>query len=396
MPKLILITIFLVSMLFSSDSFTFKKVDNPKEIISEIISKKQSLKSKQIPQVRAYTPLPIDQFVFDPNLDELTSVSSGGQLLFYLAYNKVQNDPTKTFNVNIPEVDTSTGYRCDYDGSHQAICSFKEFYHRVEYANNSIGGWFYFTQYPSNDDEFVLINRINTKRGNAEPLMLDTPSYRKPHFKVFVDTYGKLSVTFTLVTGGTQTVSTPQAIPLNTNVYLQANNSGINYEVGWTTLDGTSSRASGSHQGFSIPADIDEHRVARNNSTTCQSGPNDIGVPTTKNSGCIKISLKPDLSDFDLANQNAIDDEKLELFAKVNAMKNFFWNYKIDMFADMNATDISNRAMYQSDMSLVIDGNLINKILSDLSGATNYFDNGELRVYIDENYNVIVADIRAY
>ena len=52
--------------------------------------------------------------------------------------------------------------------------------------------------------------------------------------------------------------------------------------------------------------------------------------------------------------------------------------------------------MYQSDMSLVIDGNLINKILSDLSSATNYFDNGELRVYIDENYNVIVADIRAY
>ena len=57
---------------------------------------------------------------------------------------------------------------------------------------------------------------------------------------------------------------------------------------------------------------------------------------------------------------------------------------------------ISNRVMYQSDMSLIIDANLINKILSDLSGATNYFDNGELRVYIDENYNVIVADIRAY
>lgn len=64
-----------------------------------------------------------------------------------------------------------------------------------------------------------------------------------------------------------------------------------------------------------------------------------------------------------------------------------FWNSKIY---------IINRVMYQSDMSLIIDGNLINKILSDLSSATNYFDNGELRVYIDENYNVIVADIRAY
>lgn len=92
MPKLILITIFLVSALFSADNFTFEKVNNPKEILSQISTKKQSLKSKQIPQVRAYTPLPIDQFVFDPNLDELTSVSSGGQLLFYLAYNKKQND----------------------------------------------------------------------------------------------------------------------------------------------------------------------------------------------------------------------------------------------------------------------------------------------------------------
>lgn len=392
MQKFVLGVIFLVSAIFSADNFTFEKVNNPKEVVSK--AQKQSLKSKQSSQVRSYTPLPISQFVFDENLDELTSVSSGGQHLFYLAYNKVQNDPTKTFSVNIPEVDTSTGYRCDYNGSHQAICSFKEFYHRVEYANNSIGGWFYFTQYPTSNDNFVLIDRKNTKRGNAG----GSQSFMggKPHFKVFVDTYGKLSVTFTLVTGGTQTVSTPQAIPLNTRVYLQANNSGIDYEVGWTTLDGTSSRASGSHQGFSIPADIDEHRVARNNKTSCQSGPNDIGTPTAKNSGCIKISLKPDVSDTDLANQSAINDAKLELFAKINAMKNFFWNYKIDMFADMNATDISNRAIYQNDTSLVIDGNLINKILSDISGSTNNFAADELRLYVDGDYNVIVADIRAY
>ncbi|PPB71993.1 hypothetical protein [Campylobacter hyointestinalis] len=390
MQKFVLGVIFLVSAIFSADNFTFEKVNNPKEVVSK--AQKQSLKSKQSSQVRSYTPLPISQFVFDENLDELTSVSSGGQHLFYLAYNKVQNDPTKTFSVNIPEVDTSTGYRCDYNGSHQAICSFKEFYHRVEYANNSIGGWFYFTQYPTSNDNFVLIDRKNTKRGNAG----GSQSFMggKPHFKVFVDTYGKLSVTFTLVTGGTQTVSTPQAIPLNTRVYLQANNSGIDYEVGWTTLDGTSSRASGSHQGFSIPADIDEHRVARNNKTSCQSGPNDIGTPTAKNSGCIKISLKPDVSDTDLANQSAINDAKLELFAKINAMKNFFWNYKIDMFADMNATDISNNTVFQPNTSLVVDTNFINKVYGDLFMGQNNFNANQLRVYIADNY--IIADVREY
>jgi len=386
MPKLILITIFLVSALFSADNFTFEKVNNPKEILSQISTKKQSLKSKQIPQVRAYIPLPIDQFVFDPNLDELTSVSSGGQLLFYLAYNKKQNDPTMPRSELLTNLSENENYACDYIAQQASICSYEDYYSQVQYALNSIGGWFYFSGYPSSDDDFVLISRMNSQRGSVEPLMLDTSSYRKPHFKVFVDTYGKLSVTFTLVTGGTQTVSTPQAIPLNTNVYLQANNSGINYEVGWTTLDGTSSRASGSHQGFSIPADIDEHRVGRNTQKLCVSDGG--GNATKETSGCITIS-----SPF-VGQEFNISKNEYKTFSKYHRMTNFFWDYGVDMFSDMNTTNLSNKPIYQSSLS--IDANLINKILSDLSGATNYFDNGELRVYIDENYNVIVADIRAY
>ncbi|WP_096029835.1 hypothetical protein [Campylobacter lanienae] len=157
MKKIALATIFLVSALFSADSFTFEKVNNPKEILSKISTKKPS-RSKL--SVRSYTPLPIDQFVFDSNLDELTSVSSGGQLLFYLAYNKNQGDPTNFLIKNISE-----NYRCDYDGTNQANCNFDLYHTRVEYALNSIGGWFYFTQYPSSDDEFVLIDRKkHTKR----------------------------------------------------------------------------------------------------------------------------------------------------------------------------------------------------------------------------------------
>ncbi|WP_065843385.1 hypothetical protein [Campylobacter fetus] len=393
MNKFVLGVIFLVSTLFSADNFTFKKVNNPKEVMSKSLTQKQSLKAKQ--EVRAYKVFYVSDFVFDSSTDELTGVYNGEQLLFYLAYNKVQNDPTKGFAINKPYLNTTTGYRCNYNGTGGAPCSFKEYNHRVAYAFNSVGGWFYFTQYPTTDNSFILINRKNVKRGNAEPLMTDRPGYEKPHFKVFVGSDGKLNVQFTLVTGGIQTVMTPQAIPLNTRVYLQANNSGIDYEVGWTTLDGTSSRASGSHQGFSVPADIDEHKVARNNNAKCLSGPN-IGTPDIHNSGCIKISLKPDTSDTDLSNQDAINDTELELFAKINAMTNFFWNNEIGMFADMNKTDISDRAMYQNDASLVIDENLINKILSDITGSTNYFEADKLRLYVDGNYNVIVADIRAY
>lgn len=380
MQKFVLGVIFLVSAIFSADNFTFEKVNNPKEVVSK--AQKQSLKSKQSSQVRSYTPLPISQFVFDENLDELTSVSSGGQLLFYLAYNKVQNDPTIPRSELLVNLSENENYACDYTAQQASICSYEDYYSQVQYALNSIGGWFYFTQYPTSNDNFVLIDRKNTKRGNTG----QSQSFMggKPHFKVFVDTYGKLSVTFTLVTGGTQTVSTPQAIPLNTKVYLQANNRGIDYEVGWTTLDGVSSRASGSHQGFSIPADIDEHRVARNNKTSCQSGPNLTNI-NERNSGCIKI-------DFGSKMQQMVEFYNQK--KNSHFISNFFWNALTDMFADMNKTDISNNTVFQPNTSLVVDTNFINKVYGDLFMGQNNFNANQLRVYIADNY--IIADVREY
>ena len=63
------------------------------------------------------------------------------------------------------------------------------------------------------------------------------------------------------------------------------------------------------------------------------------------------------------------------------------------MFSDMNSPHPSNKFIYQTD--LVIDATLINKILLDLSGTTNYFNGDELKLYIDDNYNIILIDIRA-
>ncbi|PPB63497.1 hypothetical protein CDQ72_00705 [Campylobacter hyointestinalis subsp. hyointestinalis] len=380
MRKFVLGVIFLVSAIFSADNFTFEKVNNPKEVVSK--AQKQSLKSKQSSQVRSYTPLPISQFVFDENLDELTSVSSGGQFLFYLAYNKVQNDPTIPRSELLVNLSENENYACDYTAQQASICSYEDYYSQVQYALNSIGGWFYFSQNPTSNDNFFFIDRKNTKRGNAG----QSQSFMggKPHFKVFVDTYGKLSVTFTLVTGGTQTVSTPQAIPLNTKVYLQANNRGIDYEVGWTTLDGVSSRASGSHQGFSIPADIDEHRVARNNKTSCQSGPNLTNI-NERNSGCIKI-------DFGSKMQQMVEFYNQK--KNSHFISNFFWNALTDIFADMNKTDISNNTVFQPNTSLVVDTNFINKVYGDLFMGQNNFNANQLRVYIADNY--IIADVREY
>lgn len=383
MKKIVLAIMLLAHTLFSVDDFTFEKVNNAQEVSSKKLKKSNSLKSKKSPQVRAYTPLPIDQFVFDENLDELISVSSGGQHLFYLAYNKIQNDPTKPRGELLVNLTENENYACDYIAQQAPICNYEDYYSQVGYAMNSIGGWFYFNAYPSNDNDFVLINRINAKRGNAG----GSNSFmgNKPHFKVFVSSDGRLKAQFTLITGGLDTVSSPEPIPLNKNVYLQANNSGINYEVGWITLDGTSSVASGSHQGFAIPADIDEHTVARNNKTSCQSGPNIIEPITAKNSGCIKI----DFINKIIETGNFYNSKKNTHF-----ISNFFWNGATTMFADMNKTDISNNTVFQPNTRLVVDTNFINKVYGDLFIGQNNFTANQLRVYVDDNY--IIADVREY
>lgn len=383
MKKIVLAIMLLAHTLFSADNFTFEKVNNMQEISNKKLKKSNSLKSKKSPQVRAYTPLPIDQFVFDENLDELISVSSGGQHLFYLAYNKIQNDPTKPRGELLVNLTENENYACDYIAQQAPICNYEDYYSQVGYAMNSIGGWFYFNAYPSNDSDFVLINRINAKRGNAG----GSNSFmgNKPHFKVFVSSDGRLKAQFTLITGGLDTVSSPEPIPLNKNVYLQANNSGINYEVGWITADGTSSRASGSHQGFAIPADIDEHTVARNNKTSCQSGPNIIDPITAKNSGCIKI----DFINKIIETGNFYNSKKNTHF-----ISNFFWNGATTMFADMNKTDISNNTVFQPNTRLVVDTNFINKVYGDLFIGQNNFTANQLRVYVDDNY--IIADVREY
>ncbi len=383
MKKIVLAIMLLAHTLFSADNFTFEKVNNMQEISNKKLKKSNSLKSKKSPQVRAYTPLPINQFVFDENLDELISVSSGGQHLFYLAYNKIQNDPTKPRGELLVNLTENENYACDYIAQQAPICNYEDYYSQVGYAMNSIGGWFYFNAYPSNDSDFVLINRINAKRGNAG----GSNSFmgNKPHFKVFVSSDGRLKAQFTLITGGLDTVSSPEPIPLNKNVYLQANNSGINYEVGWITADGTSSRASGSHQGFAIPADIDEHTVARNNKTSCQSGPNIIEPITAKNSGCIKI----DFINKIIETGNFYNSKKNTHF-----ISNFFWNGATTMFADMNKTDISNNTVFQPNTRLVVDTNFINKVYGDLFIGQNNFTANQLRVYVDDNY--IIADVREY
>ncbi len=111
MNKFILGVIFLVSALFSADSFTFKKANNTKEVMSNLQKShsKQGLKAKQYSKVRAYKVFYVSDFVFDSNTDELTGIYNGGQLLFYLAYNKVQGDPTIFLSKNILQ-----NYGCDY------------------------------------------------------------------------------------------------------------------------------------------------------------------------------------------------------------------------------------------------------------------------------------------
>lgn len=66
------------------------------------------------------------------------------------------------------------------------------------------------------------------------------------------------------------------------------------------------------------------------------------------------------------------------------------------MFANADKDDISDMVIYQENMKLKIDSELINKIIGDITGKTDYFQEKNLRVYIDKDKNIQSADIREY
>ena len=273
--------------------------------------------------------------------------------MFYLVYNKIQNDPTKDFSLNQDNYKKESGYRCNGSGDKSRECSALKFFHGVVWSSNTLTAQIYIRS--------GMLDTIENNNIMLLSLNNFTRAYKhmnnKPFMKVYIDKNAYLKTEFTLISGGTISATTPKPIPFDEPVYIQANEHGENYEVDWKSLKtGESSIGKASHQ---FPPE--DHTTDGNIQKTIVEN----------------IYIKH----LEFAND--------KLF-----MSGYTWSTFIPMFSlDNNIT--SNIIMYQGN-GLNIDGEFINKIISDITQNTNHFKEKDLRVYIDDNSNVEAIDIRQY
>lgn len=354
--KIILATLsIMVSLNAFGSEYKIDSVKNTQKVVKEI----QKLKQKNSVSTRGYRTIHINNFVYDEKTDSISAIrDSNGNFLFYLVYNKIQNDPTKKFSLDEKKY-LQDGYTCDYIGSEPEKCSGEHFYQNIVWNSNSVGAKIFLKK--DILDNFTSNVRILYRQN----INRDIDSLKnKPFMDVYIDKNAYLKAEFTLISGGTISATTPKPIPFDEPVYIQANEHGEKYEVGWKSLKtGESSIGKASHQ---IPP-LD----------------NQYGLYPKKVSKEEKVSL--------IFNNVNFNDLYNYLF-----MKDYFWNTKIPMFENIDKKDLSDMVVYQNDTSLKIDGTLVNKIISDITKGTNNFKEKELRVYIDDNSNVEAIDIRQY
>lgn len=283
--------------------------------------------------------------------------------IVYLLHNINQFDPSLNFEYvgRLLESD----YLCKI-GKETFKCNALQYYESTLWASNSVGMRLnnpadLLAILKKENKKFVFLNRINEAR-NA-----DTPRNGKPYMKVYIDKDGYLNAEFTRLTGGTSRARTSEPIPTNEPVYIQANESGEQYEVGWKGINsGKTSFGKNSHQV--APVDSDSN-----------SNPTPL----------VSLLLDSDDStDIDL--NDIYEGYKFYRFLDIEG---YFWNTKIPMFANIDKKDLSNMGITRADTRLVIDKQLFLRVISDFENGTNYFKNDTLRIY-KINETTIIADIR--
>nr|MBP3725515.1 hypothetical protein [Campylobacter sp.] len=362
----ILLSVFLAFSFSFATQFFVVNTGNPKNLV-DLIKKYQNRANK----AKSYGIA--NSFTFDYERDKIDIINDGNNTLFYLITNKFQNDPTKEL-ISIPNLN-KMNYSCDNYGLGGPNCSFTNYYSNVNFSTNTIAGWFYLTEYPKNNDKLVIINRINTKR--FYPLMMD-----RPFFRLYVNSNGRLVLDYTLTSGGLQELITNESIPLNTRVYLQANNIGMTYEVGWKTADGVSSIKRITSQSQVEPLDL---------KTNITNNPD--------SNFTVSISFPFGASSWDMnssqwdsnKSQWSLNQDKYEQMIKDYKVSEFYFDAYEPLFSNMNKS-VKNKEVHQN--MLTLDNEFLLKVYNDLLGQTNHFSPNTMQIFSYDN--MLFVDVREY
>lgn len=327
----------LATVALSANNIQFSPVTDIESVVKKI--EKSNLKKPRRTK-RSYSVDHVSNFTYDQTRDTIDTISDDKGPLFYLVRNKVQHDSSiqKPFNKNKLK---ARGYNCKNNPN----CTGKEFYTEKVFDNISIGANIVLDQNPN--EEIVFFER-NYKTSPDYPL-----ASGGPFLKVFIDKDRYLNAKYILQTGGTTQARTDKPIPLGEKVYFQANKLATLYEVGWKSFD------------------TNEESIGKSSMP--------LGIPYWTN----------ELSEL------YINDNLLKPYIKKYNMRDFYFDVGVSMFGNFDKSDISSSIVYQDD-SLVVDESLVNRILQDLRGERNYFNQESLKVYVNDNQDIIAVDIREH
>lgn len=359
-----------------------------KKIQSSKLKNTKADKYQMSKMLRSYAVDNASNFTFDSTRDTMNTVSftlNGQNISLLLVSNRVQNDPTKVGKtaINISNLNQSTGYICKGGGG-SANCGGEHFYTNVAWNSNSVGAKIILTQNAldnAKNGEIVLLDRnyqfIDESTDVRQRVIKSRQNtlFNKPFFKVYIDKEGYLNAKFTRITGGTSVAKTNKPIPLNEEIYIQANqNKSTHYEVSWKNA--RTNEVSSGKNAHQTPLSFDNFQADK----LTQQEINLIGqsVLPIANTGFKSTNFQDSLI-------NARNDL---------SMQNYFWGANVPMFANIDKDVVDGAAAFQESARLIINNELIAKILADIFNNQDNFNPSNMRIYIDANQNIVAVDIR--
>lgn len=333
----------LTTVALSANNIQINPVTDIEPVIKQI--EKANLKKPKRTK-RSYSVENISNFTYDQTRDTIDTISDVQGPLFYLVRNKVQKDPSQEQYFNWDKLEENT-YKCNNDIS----CNGVDFYLTKVFDNISVGANIVLGQNPT--EELVFFNR-NYASNKDYPL-----SSNKPFLKVFIDKDRYLNAKYVLQTGGTTQAKTDKPIPLGEKVYIQANEVGSAYDVGWKSYSSNETSTGHSNRQMALAEFVRPEGIK---------------------------SVIQDIKD------------NLNYYTSNYNMSGWFWNSDISMFKNFGVTDLKRMNAYQ-DMKeepkdLTVDNAFVNKILDDITGKANHFYGSNLVLYLDDAQNIQAVDVR--
>ena len=399
MRKVFTIALLCAGLVFAANDKPSDLKQVPKSEIAKLNATFKTLKKKQDAKTR--TVVSVSALTIDANTDDLYQFSLGNQQMF-IATKLGQTRFAPTQKIIASSVDYGKTL-CAYMGTNRLDPTVPGAIQEPRVGINSAGGWFYLTQYPKS--ELVIFDRSSWKTDKIEHIV----------FRFVLTTNGYLVIRRTLLEGlTTDNLTSPKPVPLNTWVYIQGKQDGLEHSLGWKTADDSStatkrfSTPNVELQVFAMRSAFMNEVYARD--TTVFPKISDIQIPNVlgqaqavfggtypPNTG---VGCTTAFSTFQTTYRNLSNDIFVE---------EFFWQPNMQMFALMNnynaaAKDIAQTATIAT---FNLDSVLIQELLNAVNGSSTSIryvptlnDRGTIvevsnvDVYVDDNFDAVLFDMR--